>query len=61
MRSDRVAAYLAGKVDLETRVYRHHFRILRDAEGVVCPGDILEDNVGIIVHELIKAAAAESQ
>ena len=59
--ADRIGAYLTGEVDLDCGVDGHYRRVLRDAERVIGPCDVLQEEVLTIVHIVIEAAGTEGQ
>ena len=52
---------LTCQIHLNCRIYGHHLRIPCDAERVVCPGYILEQQILAIVHILIQPLGAEGK
>ena len=59
--ADRIGAYLACEVYLDCGVDGHYRRVLRDAERVIGPCDVLQEKVLTIVHIVIETAGTEGQ
>ena len=59
--ADRISAYLAGEVDLDCGVDGHDRRVLRDAERIIGPRYILEQQILTTVHIVIEPARTESE
>ena len=59
--SDGIGAHLAGKIDLNCGIDGHYLRVLRDAERVVRPCNILQQQVLAVVHIIVEPARAEGQ